>query len=110
MRRCRTRGQRFGGGDALVLVALAHLADVVLGVELDAQLGDEVELSLEEVDVALLVRHQLFEQIARDVILRRVTMSRGLLVKRARRHFGRQVSDVPARRALAATNNLLRLE
>ena len=39
-------------------MVLAHFADLMLGIELDAQLGDEVELRLEEVDVVPLVRHQ----------------------------------------------------
>jgi hypothetical protein len=47
---------------------LAHLADMVLGVKFKAKLGDEVELGFEEIDVVLLVRHQLFEQVARHII------------------------------------------
>ena len=50
---------------------LLELADVVLGVELEAELGDQVELRFEEVDVLFLVVHQLLEQVARDVILDR---------------------------------------
>ena len=57
-----------------------------------AELGDEVELSLEKVDVILIVLHQLLEQIAAHVVLDCMTMGRGFLVKRARRvppHVGR---------------------
>src|SRR6185312_4441275 len=76
----------------LVFLALAHLADVVLRVELDAELGHEIELRLEEVDVVLLVGHQLFEQIAADIVLDRVTVGRGLGVKLARRHLGGEIA------------------
>ena len=47
--------------ETLILIALAHLADVVLRVELNAELVDEIDLRLEEVDVVLLVGHQLLE-------------------------------------------------
>jgi len=39
---------------ASVLVALAHLADVMLRVEFEAKLGDKIELRLEKVDVVIL--------------------------------------------------------
>ncbi len=44
---------RFGGKCAMrsVRFALAHFADVVLGVELEPELGDEIELGFEEIDV-----------------------------------------------------------
>ena len=57
----------------------------MLGIKLKAELGDEVELSLEKVDVILIVLHQLLEQIAAHVVLDCMTMGRGFLVKRARR-------------------------
>lgn len=66
----------------------------MLGIKLKAELGDEVELSLEKVDVILIVLHQLLEQIAAHVVLDCMTMGRGFLVKRARRmppHVGRGV-------------------
>src|SRR6201995_4593341 len=46
---------RLAGHDeeTLILIALAHLADVVLRVELNAELVDEIDLRLEEVDVVL---------------------------------------------------------
>src|SRR4051812_19855768 len=55
-------------GDAALLL-LVQLPDVVLRVELHAELRDEVELRLEEIDVVLLVRHQFFEHVARHVVL-----------------------------------------
>src|SRR5215204_5202691 len=49
-------------------LVLFHLADVMLRVEFDTELGDQIDLGLEEIDVMLLVVHQLFEQIAADVV------------------------------------------
>jgi hypothetical protein len=46
-----------------VFAVLAHLADMMLRVELEAELGDKIELGFEEIDVVLLVRHQLLEQV-----------------------------------------------
>jgi len=43
---------------------LVGLADVMLRIELEAELGHEIELRLQEIDVVFLVGHQLFEQIA----------------------------------------------
>src|ERR1700735_4776995 len=74
-----------------VLVVL-EFADVMLGIKLDAELGDEVELRFKEVDVLFLVMHQLFEQVARDVIAHAVAMRGGFFVKRACRHFGDKVA------------------
>jgi hypothetical protein len=37
---------------------------MVLGIELEAELGDKIELRLQEIDVTLFVVHQLLEQIA----------------------------------------------
>ena len=53
---------------------IVKLADVILRVELDAELIHEVELRFEEVDVSFLVVHQLLEHIARHVILDRVAV------------------------------------
>lgn len=39
------------------IAAVVELADMVLRVELDTELGDELELRLQEVDVLLLVVH-----------------------------------------------------
>src|ERR1043165_7161275 len=73
------------------LLLVFQLADVVLRVKLHAELRDEIELRLEEVDVVLLVGHQLLEQVARDEVLHRIAVGRGLLVERARADFGLQV-------------------
>ena len=43
---------------ALSVVTLAHLADMILRVELKAELADEIELLFEEIAVVFLVRHQ----------------------------------------------------
>ena|SRR5271156_1738703 len=48
---------------ALSVFALAHL-DMILRVELKAELADEIELRFEEIDVVFLVRHQLLGQVA----------------------------------------------
>ena len=37
------------------VLVLVELADVVLGVELDAEFGDQIELGFEEIDVLFLV-------------------------------------------------------
>jgi len=37
---------------------------MLLGVELEADAADQVELGLEEIDVVFLVLHQLLEQVA----------------------------------------------
>ena len=84
-------GERADAGiDQLVIVV--DLADVVLGIELEAELGDEIELGLEKIDVLFLVVHQLLEQVAGDVVLDRVAMGGGLLIERARRHLGREIA------------------
>src|SRR6202044_3788274 len=75
-----------------VVIVFADLADVMLGVELGAELGDQIKLGLEKIDVMLFVAHQLLEQVARDVILDRVAMGGGLLVERARVHLGAQIA------------------
>jgi hypothetical protein len=41
---------------ALSVFALAHLADIMLRVELKAEPADEIELRFEEIDVVFLVR------------------------------------------------------
>ena len=64
---------------------------MLLRVELDADLADELELGLEEVDVVLLVRRQLLEQVLGDAIVRRFTMASGFEVKRARVDLGGEV-------------------
>ena len=59
---------------ALSVVALAHLADMILRVELKAEPADEIELRFEEIDVVFLVRHQLLEQVACHIVLRGVAV------------------------------------
>ena len=45
-------------------VLACEMSDMLLGVELKADAADQVELGLEEIDVMLLVLHQLLEQVA----------------------------------------------
>src|SRR5260221_10044502 len=74
------------------LLGVFDLPDVVLRIELDAQLLHQVKLRFQEVDVMLLVLHQLFEQVAGHVVARAMAMSRRLLVKRARRNLGLEIA------------------
>src|SRR5437870_9330745 len=83
---------RAGSPRAPSLRVVVGFADVVLSVELETELGDEIELRLEIIDVLFLVVHELLEQVAGDVILDRVTMGGGFLVKRARRHFRGEIA------------------
>lgn len=61
----RFSGQRPCGVGSMEegLVIVVEAADMLLGVELDADLLDEIDLGFEEVDMAFLIRHQLFEQV-----------------------------------------------
>src|SRR5262249_31366623 len=69
-----------------------QLTDVMLSVELEAELGDEIELGFEEIDVALLVRHERLEQVAGHVVPGRMTVGGGLLVEGARGVLGGEVA------------------
>src|SRR6185312_15445104 len=75
--------RKAAAGEALVTV-LVELADVMLGIELKAELGDEIELGFEEVDVVFFVLHQRLKQIARDVVLDHMAVGGGFLVQRTR--------------------------
>src|ERR1700730_16390012 len=77
---------------ALSVFALAHLADMMLRVELKAEPADEIELRFEEIDVVFLVRHQLLEQVACYIVPRGVAVRRGFLVERAGGNLRRQVA------------------
>src|SRR6185436_20214532 len=68
------------------------LTDMVLRIELHAEFLHQVKLLFEEVDVMLLVLHQLLEQVAGHVVARAVAMGRRLLVKRARRNLGLEIA------------------
>jgi hypothetical protein len=57
---------------------------MVLRVELHPELGDEIQLGFEEVNVLFLVVHQRFEQIAGDIVLYRMAVGGGLFIERAR--------------------------
>jgi hypothetical protein len=65
---------------------------VLLGVELEADALDQVELGLEEVDVMFLILHQLFEQVAADIVLDAMAVGRRFLVERARGDLGCKIA------------------
>ena len=76
---------------ALRLELALEPADVLLGVELEADTLDQVELGFEEIDVMFLVLHQALEQVARDIVLDAVAVGRGFLVERARADLGGEI-------------------
>src|SRR5215471_18801155 len=65
---------------------------MVLRIELDPELGDEIELGLEEIDVLFLGMHQILEQVSRHVILDRMAMGGSLLIEVARGMLGLQIA------------------
>src|ERR1700704_465040 len=89
-----TGSPAFAGDDAMSVVLMLALepADMLLGVKLEPDPPDHIELGFEEVDVVFLVLHQAFEQIARDVVLDAVAVSRRFLVKRAGTDLGGQIA------------------
>ena len=74
------------------LLVLAELAHVLLAVEFDADLRDQRDLRLEEVDMLLLVVHQLLEQVAGDVVAHAVAVRGGFFLERARGDFGPEIT------------------
>src|SRR5438874_6740387 len=74
-----------------ISLILVGLADMMLRVELEPELGHEIELRLQKIDVLFLVGHQLLEQIARDVILDGMAISRSLLIELPRRELRAQI-------------------
>jgi hypothetical protein len=50
-------------------LSLVELANMMLGVEFKAELGDEVDLGFKEIDMMFLVVHQLLEEAARHIVL-----------------------------------------
>src|SRR5262249_28541733 len=83
---------RHGSTATSIRVILFGLANVMLGVELEPELGDEIELGLEIIDMLFLVVHELLEQVARHVVLDGVAVRCGFLVKGARRHLRRKIA------------------
>jgi hypothetical protein len=71
------RGFDWSKTSALSVFALAHLADMMLRVELKAEPADEIELRFEEIDVVFLIPHQLLEQVACHIVLRGVAKCPG---------------------------------
>ena len=65
---------------------------MLLGIELDADLLDEVDLGLEEVDMAFLVLHQLLEQVLRHPVADALAIGRRLAVEVAGLIFRREVA------------------
>src|SRR5436309_3128308 len=72
--------------------AFLGLADMVLGVELETEAGDQLELGFEVVNVLFLVLHQLFKQVPGHIVLGGVTMSRRPLVEGAGEKLSREVA------------------
>ncbi len=70
---------------------MAELSDVVLRVQLDAELRHQIQLRLQEVDVVLFIIHQCFEEIATYVIFDPMAMRCRSLVKCTGRQLCRQV-------------------
>src|SRR5438874_2986059 len=92
-----TGSPAFAGDDGCwrrktVLMLALEPADVLLGVEFKADAADHIELGFEEIDVMLLVLHQLLEQVARDVILDAMAVGCRLLVKGASAKLGGEVA------------------
>src|SRR5882724_8711951 len=77
---------------AWLSVLALERADVLLGVEFEPDALDEVELGFEEVDVVLLVLHQILEQVARDVVLHAVAIGRRFLIERAGADLGGEIA------------------
>src|SRR6195256_294223 len=75
----------------LLMLALEP-TDMLLGVKLKPDPPDQVKLGFEEVDVMLLVLHQAFEQIARDVVLDAVAVGRRFLVKATGADLGGKIA------------------
>ena len=65
---------------------------MVLRIELDAELGDEIDLGLEEVDVLLLGLEDALEELAADVIADLFAMGDGGLQRGMRDHLEPQVA------------------
>src|SRR5918997_5772386 len=72
-------------------VAFVEPADMLLGVELDADLLDEVDLGFEEVDMAFLVGHQLLEQVLGHPVADAVAIGGRFAVEVAGLVFRREV-------------------
>src|SRR5512132_2221636 len=79
-------------GETSIFAFLAHFADVMLRVKLEAKLADEIDLGFEEIDVVFFIRHQLLEQIACYVILDGVTMRCSFLVELPGRHLRSEIA------------------
>jgi hypothetical protein len=69
-------------------LAVVELDNMMLDIEFKAQLGDEVELGFKEIDMMLLVVHQLLEEAARHIVFHTVAMGCRFFVKRPRFRFG----------------------
>ena len=65
---------------------------MALAVELDADLLDELKLRLEEIDVVLLVRRQLLEDVLGDAVVCRVAMARCFEIERTGGSFGGEIT------------------
>src|SRR5215468_4110574 len=88
-----TTARKFENRESAPRSVLAlEFADVLLGVELKADALDQIELGFEEVDVLLLVLHQVLEQVTRDIVLYAMAVGRGLLIERAGADLGGKIA------------------
>src|SRR5947209_4452267 len=67
-------------------------ADVLLGVEIESDALDQMQLSFEEVDVVFLILHQALEQIARNIVLHAMAVGCALFIERAGPHFRGEIA------------------
>jgi hypothetical protein len=58
-----------------------EFADMLLGVELNAQLLDQRQLRLEEIDVLLLIGRKRFEQVPRNPVVNLLAMAGGFQIE-----------------------------
>jgi hypothetical protein len=73
-------------------ISRLELADVLLGIKLDPDLPDELELGLKEVDVPLLVGCEPLEQVLCHTVIDRVTILSRFQVERPRLVLGREIA------------------
>ena len=79
---------------------------MLLGVELEPDPLDQIELGFEEIDVMFLVLHQALEQIARNVILYAMAVGRAFLVQRASGYLATVVAGTPIAERDAPTGEM----
>lgn len=88
-RRAASRGASPSSAEPIDLL---QAADMALGVERQADLADQVELGLEEVDMTLLVLGQILEQPLGDAVIDRIAVLGGFEIECARLVLGGEVA------------------